>query len=123
MNWLLSLLMISIVSLGYAQGDEMTLNVSTKEPSFVVDLEANPTTGYQWSVVDYDKELLTLSDSVYTQSRPALIGSGGHMRYTFKLNKGKKYPDSTQINFKYARAWEKNNTGMLKQVIVHFNPN
>lgn len=99
--------------------DSLTVNVNKKHTSFVVNLAANPTTGFQWTVVSYDKTLLTLSDSRYQKPNTQLIGAGGHMLFTFTLNKGKAYPKSTDLVFKYARPWEKS-SGTLQNVTVNF---
>lgn len=112
----------SILTLSaFAQAnDSISINVNKNQSSFVVNLPANPTTGYQWSVLKFDKDLLTLSDSVYQKPETQLIGAGGHMLYTFTLNKSKAYPDTTKLVFKYARPWEKNSTGSMQKVVVHF---
>src|SRR5690348_9410371 len=84
----------------HASGD-INMKASTTKPSFVVTLAANPTTGYQWAVVSYDKNLFSLSSSKYIKPQTNLIGSGGQMVYTFILNKGKTYPKKTNLLFKY----------------------
>lgn len=99
--------------------NDVNLDVSTNQKSFVINLAANPTTGFQWSVVKFDKNLFTLSNSQYLKSNTKLIGAGGQMRYTFNLNQGQQYPSKTQVLFKYARSWEPK-TGVLKRVNVHF---
>lgn len=99
--------------------DTLSMNVNPEESSFVVKLAANPTTGFQWSVVKYDKNLLTLSSSQYQKPQTNLIGAGGQMMFTFTLNKGKSRPDKTNLVFKYARSWEPN-TATTKNVTVDF---
>ncbi len=86
--------------------DKLTLDVNVSSPNFEVTLPANPTTGFQWSVVHYNKKLLTLSNSYYEQPKTKLIGASGQMHFIFTLQKGKNYPASTDILFKYARSWE-----------------
>ncbi len=99
--------------------DTLSMTVNPDEGRFVVKLAANPTTGFQWSVVKYDKNLLTLSSSEYQKPQTHLIGAGGQMVFTFTLNKGKSYPDKTNLVFKYARSWEPN-TATIKNVTVNF---
>lgn len=121
--WKIMLKLLSYVlflfSLSAYADDELIINVNTKQTQFVLSLAANPTTGYQWSVVSFDKNLLTLKSSKYLKSPSNLIGSGGQMQYIFSVNKGKKIPPSTNLQFKYARAWEPN-AGTLKNVRVNF---
>jgi inhibitor of cysteine peptidase len=99
--------------------DTLSVNVEKKQSSFVVRLAANPTTGFQWSVVSYDKELFTLSASSYQKPSTKLIGAGGHSLFTFTLKKGYAYPKSTALVFKYARPWE-NKGGSIQNVTVNF---
>ena len=112
-----TMMMLSV--LAYAE-DPMTMNVPKDQSTFVVNLAANATTGFQWSVVHFDKDLLTLSSSVYQRPDTKLIGAGGRMLFTFSLNKGKAYPKKTELSFKYARPWEKDGSGMMQDVTVNF---
>lgn len=115
----LTAILLGMVMTVHAQ-DPISIDVNKAKSSFVVTLDANPTTGYQWTVVDYDKELLQLTSSTYRRPDTKLIGAGGKMLYTFTLCKGKKYPDQTAITFLYARSWEKKESGTLQKVIIHF---
>ena len=99
--------------------DKLTLNVNLNDPRFEVTLPANPTTGFQWSVVSYDKDLLTLSKSNYERPKTNLIGAGGQMHFMFTLQKGKNYPKSTEIVFKYFRPWE-TKSATVRNVTVNF---
>lgn len=118
MKMLLSWLLMGFSVLSYANND-VVMKVSSKDPSFVVSLAANPTTGYQWSVVKFDKNLLTLSNSIYEKPQTNLIGAGGKMLFIFNLNKGKTYPAYTKMVFKYARSWEPD-SGTIKKVTINF---
>ncbi|HAT1797296.1 TPA: protease inhibitor I42 family protein [Legionella pneumophila] len=121
MKKLLSGLLMGFSILACANND-VVINVSSKDPSFIVSLAANPTTGYQWSVVKFDKNLLTLSNSIYEKPKTNLIGAGGKMLFIFNLNKGKTYPAQTKMVFKYARSWEPE-SGTIKNVTINFaNP-
>lgn len=102
--------------------EALSMDVMNNVTSFEVTLAANPTTGFQWTVEKFDKDLLTLTDSEFERPKTKLIGAGGEMKFVFTLNKGKTYPKATKILFKYARAWEKD-TGKEQTVIVNFvNP-
>lgn len=118
MNRLIGLLM-SLISLNAFANDSLSIDVKQNQPSFQVTLKANPTTGYKWSVVNYDKKLLTLSSSVYQAPKTMLIGAGGKMVFTFTLNKGQVYPAQTKMTFNYARPWEKG-SGDVQSVVVNF---
>ncbi|WP_454783106.1 protease inhibitor I42 family protein [Legionella sp. WA2022007384] len=118
MKTVLSLLLISLSTMIHANNNS-SMNVNVNAPSFVVTLPANPTTGFQWSIVRFDKNLLTLRSSSYERPKTNLIGAGGQMHFTFARQKGKSYPDSTVIVLKYARSWEPD-TATLKSVQVNF---
>lgn len=121
MNILLGCLLMGFSILANASQD-LTLNVANNETSFVVTLAANPTTGYQWSVDQYDKDLLTLTSSQYQRPKTNLIGAGGEMTFTFSLNKGKTYPKSSKMVFSYARSWEKEPVKIQTVVVNFVNP-
>ena len=100
--------------------DSITMNVDPSAKEFKVTLAANPTTGYQWSVKEYDKTLLKLKSSNYQRPQSKLIGAGGQMVYTFVLRKGQHYPQQTKMLFSYARAWEPS-SATSQTVIVSFS--
>ncbi|KTD59263.1 protease inhibitor I42 family protein [Legionella shakespearei] len=102
-----------------AHADDVSIDVNSNNKNFTVSLNANPTTGYQWKVVSFDKGLLTLSGSQYQKPNNKLIGAGGKMLFTFTLNKGKTYPAKTDMVFKYARPWE-DKGGTVQKVTVNF---
>lgn len=103
-----------------AQADDVVnVTVHVKDSGFVITLPANPTTGFQWSVIEYNKELLTLSSSTFEKPKSNLIGASGQMRYVFQLQKGQHYPETTELQFKYARSWEPK-TATFKTIKVNF---
>lgn len=119
MKALLSGLLLGVSVIAHANDNEVIMNVSVKVPSFIVDLPANPTTGFQWSVVQYDKKLLILSANHYQATNTSLIGGGGEMHFIFSLQTGKKFPESTEIKFKYSRYWEPA-SAIMKKVTINF---
>ena len=100
--------------------DIITIYVNKNRKDFVVNLPANPTTGFQWALVNYDKKRLHLINNHYTPKKTQLIGSGGQMEFRFGLNKNNIYPEKTNIVFRYARTWEKSSAS-LTNVIVLFD--
>ena len=71
---------------------------------FIIALESNPTTGYQWEV-QFDDSLLKLAESKFEPSEEAksgTLGAGGRQKFTFKgLRQGK-----TCVTLVYKRPWE-----------------
>ncbi len=69
----------------------------------VLKLSSNPTTGYDWEIVDLNAAILEQVGEVEYKSDSALIGSGGVNTYTFKaVGSG-----NTQLSLVYHRSWEK----------------
>lgn len=68
--------------------------------NFVIQLESNPSTGYQWNA-NYDISYLKLVSRTY-QPYNSLVGSAGLERFEFQpVGRGQ-----TTINFDYRRSWE-----------------
>jgi len=111
--------LLGLCSLWVNAADTMTMNVDKSCSTFMVTLPANPTTGFQWTVTEYDKSLLNLKASQFIGQKTSRIGAGGQMRFTFELVKGQTYPQSTEIVFRYSRAWEPGSASSQK-VIVNF---
>ncbi len=87
-------------------GEKDTAISAEEGQTFVVRLNENPTTGYQWTYAIGDESIVQFvkedyqADSKDTQ----LAGSGGVKEVTFKaLKKGQ-----TTIAMVYERSWEKN---------------
>ena len=73
--------------------------------TFEVQLDGNPTTGYQWQYAETKSaSVRQLTKAQYKASQPARIGSGGDFTFRFKAEK----PGSATLNFLYIRPWEKN---------------
>lgn len=114
--------LLLLTSLCSYAGNGLTFAVNSSSPTFVVTLPANPTTGYQWTLTSYDQSLLQMTGSKYVAPQTKLIGAGGNTMFTFMLVKGKTYPQSTQMSFTYARAWDPK-SGTVKKVTVNFVKN
>lgn len=84
-----------------------TIEVSSAAPEFSIRLDANPTTGYRWTVKSYDSALLTLVKNEYLPPGSNCIGAGGEEIWTFKANAAAfTKPTKTLIEMEYARSWE-----------------
>ncbi|MBQ6570067.1 MAG: protease inhibitor I42 family protein [Clostridia bacterium] len=88
----------------------------TDPTKFVVELEGNPTTGYQWDCRIIDENIVKLSGSNYQQSDnpEGLVGVGGTYKFVIEaLAEGE-----TDVVFTYSRPWE--NTDPAETVTYHF---
>lgn len=79
-----------------------TINAGVNQ-EFVIALDSNPTTGYNWEE-KHDAAMLSLVESIYEPDTPAagLVGSGGTQYFQFKALKTGK----TEITLTYKRSWE-----------------
>lgn len=82
--------------------DDVTLQIGQQ---LVVELDANATTGYSWSVVDSNDNYLKSEGEKYTVSpncQPMMVGCGGVSSFTYTaMTKG-----SGTLTLKYAQSWD-----------------
>ena len=112
MKRLLVLLITSILAVCLIVGcrGEVEVYVETEDTintrvgqEFVIALDSNPTTGYDWEE-SHDSAVLCLVESRYTpdEEKPGLVGAGGTQYYRFRGLKA----GTTEITVVYKRAWE-----------------
>ena len=80
---------------------------------FQIMLDANKTTGYEWSLAKpLDKEVLTLVGKDYLIPRTPRMGAGGKSVWKFKaIGSGKAL-----ITLEYKRSWEKDKPAAQKRI-------
>ena len=78
--------------------------------TFVINVNANPTTGYTWEV-GFDQGLLKLVKR-YTPSSSGLIGAGGVESFEFEGMK----TGETEIYLNYKRPFEPNNPALETKI-------
>lgn len=110
----LSVLLISIVSTTFAltpipkevsydesvNGGEILLYVGQ---TLSLSLSENPTTGYHWTIEEYQPSILEQLESVFKRGGPA-IGSGGTKIFGFLA----KRAGETYLKMDYQRPWDEN---------------
>lgn len=93
--------------------------VSADKPEFTIRLQANPTTGYNWSVKRYNTRLLTLVKNEFIPPASNCIGAGGVETWVFKTNSTAFIrPTTTIIKMEYARSWEKQGGKKITFIVV-----
>jgi predicted secreted protein len=71
---------------------------------FKIELQSNPTTGYSWSINNFNNKILILDKDYYIADKTNLAGSGGKTIFEFRTrSKG-----SLDLSFTYERPFEKN---------------
>lgn len=100
------LVLISLSSYAFAATHDDMINTikTTVGKEFVITLDANATTGYEWQLANpIDNSLIKFVNSEYVPDKTGLVGSGGKSIWTFKAVQAGK----AQLPFKYIRPWEK----------------
>jgi inhibitor of cysteine peptidase len=72
--------------------------------TLLIVLEANPSTGFQWEVMEIDSPILELTDDTYHADSDSAMGVGaaGTQRLTFEpVESG-----HTRVDLAYRRPWE-----------------
>lgn len=112
--------MLFSISGNAAVQSEFDYSVPANQNMFSVNLNSNPTTGYQWILTSYDKYLLKLNTSQFMASKSRLLGASGVTIFNFSIIEGVRRPQTTVIKFVYRRPWE-SNTGTTKEVTIRFH--
>ena len=69
----------------------------------VVDLDGNPTTGYEWTYKINDENVLQCIKSEYVQAEnKGMVGVGGTYHFVFEA----KGAGNSPVVFSYGRSWE-----------------
>lgn len=110
---------VFILSTSYA-GTTPVVPVSASMQEFIISLPANPSTGFSWTVVNYDKKIIRFIKVKYRVNKNSrhLIGAGGMSDFYFSCIPHIKRPKSTDVELKYARSWEKKPGNITKVAVV-----
>lgn len=85
----------------FAKDNNATVNVALNK-IFKLSLQSNPTTGYDWFIVDLDHKAFKIVGSGFLASKTKLVGAAGVRWWKVKaLKKGKH-----SLALLYYRPWE-----------------
>jgi predicted secreted protein len=86
---------------GNVTGESKTVKVGEE---FKVELESNPTTGFDWQMTTRpDETILGLTGDEFVSSNTSAVGAPGVRTWRFKALKA----GNTNMVFQYMRSWEK----------------
>ena len=112
---ILVFLSLSSYAVAETQNDMTNTIKATVDKEFVITLDANATTGYEWQLAGMvDDSLIKPVSSEYVPDNTGLVGSGGKSIWTFKAVQAGK----TQLSFKYIRSWEKDTPPAKKATYI-----
>lgn len=92
--------------------------VVPKGARLVLTLEENPTTGYQWSVGEYNGPVLKLVDSSFSAAAGESLGRGGSRSFLFMA----KQEGKERLALRQIRPWDADDvleTKFTIDVVVH----
>ena len=92
---------------------------TTIEKTFTIALDANATSGYNWTQTTKNTNVVAYVDIAYvaTVSSTQVAGGSGTVTFTFKaIGKG-----TTTISFAYARPWESIPPSQTKTITITVN--
>jgi inhibitor of cysteine peptidase len=70
--------------------------------TLTLQLTENPTTGYRWSIVPFNDQLLKLTDDRFDLSNSSAMGGGGKRVFTFQATRS----GQINLNLNQKREWE-----------------
>lgn len=98
------------------------LMVKRSQPTFVVTLQSNPTTGFSWALKTYDQNFIRPVSKVFYPAKNGLIGAGGYEKWTFMVRPNAfVVPQTTSITLIYSRPWEMEGAQALTFKVVTTN--
>lgn len=103
---MISILAVSLIAgcggVGVYTDPGQVINTTVNQ-EFIIALDSNPTTGYDWEA-SYDENMFSLEKEEYNpdEKEPGLVGAGGTQYYQFKALK----TGETEITVTYKRSWE-----------------
>ena len=89
------------VRLSPEPGDTTSVEVKVGD-TVVLELEANPTTGYEWTFTAGDTFVIEKSEYEPDPNPEELVGKGGTQTVTLKVTK----TGTSDLTGTYARSWE-----------------
>jgi predicted secreted protein len=86
---------------------QKVIMVKKTSPTFEIILASNRTTGFSWSLKNYDSDIIKAISNKYYPSKNQLIGAGGYEVWKFMIKpQGFVVPHSSNITLIYARPWD-----------------
>lgn len=90
--------------------DSKPIVLSANQKEITINLKSNPTTGYSWFLMDYDKQFFTATQHTYLRPNPKLMGAPGVEKFTLQVNPALyAAPHAGTIKLVYKRPWESAN--------------
>lgn len=96
---------------------QQTICVARNQQQIILVVQANPTTGFMWRVVDYDRRWIDHVSHQYQRPTTSLIGAPGIDIFRFHLKELNQSIQSS-IQLRLQRPWE--TAGDKRDVVFHW---
>jgi len=83
--------------------------------TFVIVLDANPTTGYSWSVVDSGPARIVNVGSAFLRPETGRVGAGGKQILLFRATS----PGAAALTLRYVRAFDPTTFKGARSAVFH----
>lgn len=98
------------------------INVFKKNPYFNVNLQSNPSTGYQWYLTRYNPDLVKPVGHSVLKTTNNMPGAPTITQWNFKARHSAfDVPQYGRLRFEYRRSFE-NTPARVQIVTIHFQP-
>lgn len=111
-------LIISLICIS-SWASSNAINIPPGKKHFSITLPSNPTTGFQWKLVNSNPQLVQLSGSRFFPGDKKRMGAPGNTQFLFSVKPLDIPPIETRLLFQYVRPWEKT-PGKQIEVQVRF---
>lgn len=118
----LLVIILGLFSFAAQANSEKTIHVPASKKVFEITLSANPSTGFQWSLDNFDHSLLKLQSQRYEAPQTKLVGAPGTSIFTFERLDEKLSTKRTKVTLQYGRTWEPS-SAMSTTITIVFDKN
>lgn len=81
--------------------------ISPEQNILTINIQANPSTGYNWYLSQFNNQFFTLSSYQFTPGKTKMPGSPGTATFNFTINPSfHTGPYLSEIDFTYLRPWD-----------------
>ena len=94
-----------------ASAEELRMTVGRTR---TLALPSNPSTGYGWTLISAQSDLLVVRDRGYRPRKPVMPGSPGTHLWSLTAQK----PGEARVTFRYARPWETGGDAATRDIRV-----
>ncbi len=98
--------LLGATTMTYADNINQNIQLTSQQQTVQITLPANATTGYQWYVQNYDRNLLSTQSYRYGAPTSTALGAGSNATFVFNIDpRFYDAPQITTLTFIYQQPW------------------